>query len=58
LLKVAGDRVVFASDWPHTRFDGLDVKPFVERCLQWTDEAGLTENVFTVNAKKLWDVSG
>jgi predicted TIM-barrel fold metal-dependent hydrolase len=56
LLKIAGDRLVFASDWPHTRFDGLDVKPFVERCLQWTGDAGLTEQVFTLNAKKLWDV--
>ena len=56
LLARAGDRVVFATDWPHTRFDGLDVRPFVERCLQWTDEAGLTEKVFTLNAKELWDV--
>ncbi|KAL5116705.1 hypothetical protein ACEQ8H_005454 [Pleosporales sp. CAS-2024a] len=56
LLKIRGDRLVFASDWPHTRFEGLDVKPFVERCLQWTDEAGLTENVFVLNAQKLWDV--
>jgi predicted TIM-barrel fold metal-dependent hydrolase len=56
LLKIAGDRLVFASDWPHTRFEGLDVKPFVERCLQWTDEAGLKEEVFVSNAKKLWDI--
>lgn len=56
LLKVAGDRIVFASDWPHTRFDGLDVRPFVEKCLQWTDAEGLTEAVFTGNAKTLWDV--
>jgi predicted TIM-barrel fold metal-dependent hydrolase len=56
LLKVAGDRLVFASDWPHTRFDGLDVKPFVERCLEWTNEAGLTKEVFTLNAQDLWDV--
>jgi predicted TIM-barrel fold metal-dependent hydrolase len=58
LLKIRGDRLVFASDWPHTRFDGLDVKPFVERCLQWTVDAGLTEQVFSLNAKKLWDVDG
>lgn len=56
LLKIAGQRIVFASDWPHTRFEGLDVKPFVERCLQWTDEAGLTEQVFSLNAQRLWDV--
>jgi predicted TIM-barrel fold metal-dependent hydrolase len=57
LLKKAGNRVVFASDWPHTRFEGLDVKPFVERCLQWTEAAGLTEEVFSLNARKLWDVA-
>jgi predicted TIM-barrel fold metal-dependent hydrolase len=56
LLKIAGNRIVFASDWPHTRFDGLDVKPFVERCLRWTDAAGLTEEVFVSNARTLWDV--
>jgi predicted TIM-barrel fold metal-dependent hydrolase len=56
LLKIAGKRIVFASDWPHTRFDGLDVRPFVQRCLQWTDAEGLTEQVFTLNAKELWDV--
>jgi predicted TIM-barrel fold metal-dependent hydrolase len=56
LLKVAGNRIVFATDWPHTRFEGLDVRPFVEKCLQWTNEAGLTEEVFSLNAKSLWDV--
>lgn len=56
LLARAGHRVVFATDWPHTRFDGLDVRPFVERCLQWTEEAGLTEKVFTLNARELWDI--
>lgn len=56
LLKKAGNRIVFASDWPHTRFEGHDVKPFVERCLQWTGEANLTDQVFTKNAKELWDV--
>ncbi|KAF2442992.1 hypothetical protein P171DRAFT_363983 [Karstenula rhodostoma CBS 690.94] len=54
LLKKAGNRVVFASDWPHTRFDGLDVRPFVERCMDWTDAAGLTEEVFALNAQELW----
>ncbi|KAF3040758.1 hypothetical protein E8E12_009128 [Didymella heteroderae] len=56
LLKTAGDRIVFASDWPHTRFDGLDVRPFVERCLEWTKNAGLTEQVFVLNARELWDI--
>ncbi|KAG9689824.1 amidohydrolase 2, partial [Aureobasidium melanogenum] len=56
LLKVAGDRCIFASDWPHTRHDGLDIKPFVEAVLDWTDEANLTKEVFSLNAKELWDI--
>lgn len=56
LLKVAGDRCIFASDWPHTRHDGLDIKPFVEAVLDWTDEANLTKEIFSLNAKELWDI--
>jgi len=56
LLQVAGNRIVFASDWPHTRFEGLDVHPFVRRCLQWTDAANLTQQVFVTNAEELWDI--
>lgn len=55
LLETSGHRAVFATDWPHTRFEGLDVKPFVSRCLDWTDEFGLTDAVFSENAKALWD---
>lgn len=57
LFRVRGDRVVFASDWPHTRFEGLDVKPFVENCLDWAESEGVAEQVFSLNAKELWDVS-
>lgn len=56
LLENAQDRIVFASDWPHTRFDGLNVQPFVLRCLQWTEANGATDKVFHSNATKLWDV--
>lgn len=56
LLKLAGDRIIFASDWPHTRFEGLDIRTFVEKCLDWTDAAGLTKKVFSENAHHLWDI--
>ncbi|PVH80488.1 hypothetical protein DL98DRAFT_190845 [Cadophora sp. DSE1049] len=58
LLRVAGmDRVVFASDWPHTRFEGLDIKPFVKTVMEWCDwDEGLIERVFRGNAEVLWDV--
>lgn len=56
LLKFADERIIFASDWPHTRFEDLDIRPFVEKCLNWTDTVGATEKVFSQNARRLWDV--
>lgn len=29
ILRVAPSRVVFATDWPHTRFEGLDIRPWM-----------------------------
>jgi len=56
ILRVQNDRVVFATDWPHTRFEGLDIKPFEERCLEWAEDAGCVDKVFSTNARSLWDV--
>ena len=51
------NRVVFASDWPHTRFEGLDIKPFVKRVMEWCEwDERLIERVFRGNAEMLWDV--
>jgi predicted TIM-barrel fold metal-dependent hydrolase len=60
LLKArGGDGVVFASDWPHTRFEDMDIKPWVEQCLEWCgDDAVLAKKLFRDNAKVLWDVDG
>lgn len=57
LLKIARHRMVFASDWPHTRFEGLDVKPFVSRCLDWAEEFDAKDLVFRENPEELWDIS-
>ncbi|KAK5031065.1 hypothetical protein LTS07_004800 [Exophiala sideris] len=36
LLRVAGTtRLVFATDWPHTRFNGLSIVPFVQQSVEW-----------------------
>lgn len=58
ILRVAGrDRVVFATDWPHTRFEGMDVEPFVCKVVEWCDgDRELIERVFRHNAEQLWDV--
>ncbi|KAL5335043.1 hypothetical protein BJX70DRAFT_410760 [Aspergillus crustosus] len=58
ILRVAGmDRAVFASDWPHTRFEGLDIRPFMETLLDWCGrDQVLIERVFRANAETLWGV--
>lgn len=60
LLWVAGkERVVFATDWPHTRFEGLDIKPFMEKVLEWCgNDDELAERLFRGNAEDLWVVKG
>jgi len=59
LLDVrGGDGVVFASDWPHTRFEGVTVQPWVDRCLEWCqNDKELQSKLFRDNARALWDVS-
>ncbi|KAK8070206.1 hypothetical protein PG994_006822 [Apiospora phragmitis] len=57
LLRVAGrDRVVFATDWPHTRFEGLDIRPWIRAVLvDWCRrDVALIERVFRGNAEELW----
>ncbi|KAJ9622508.1 hypothetical protein H2204_011521 [Knufia peltigerae] len=58
LLRVAGPtRIVFATDWPHTRFNGLDIEPFVKQCIGWCDnDIVLVNRIFRETAEELWDV--
>lgn len=58
LIRVAGrTRLVFATDWPHTRFNGLDIRPFVARCVEWcAGDQELLRRLFRGNAEELWDV--
>lgn len=56
LLRVAPCRVIYATDWPHTRFDGLNIRPFTESCLRWcSSEPGLAERVFRLNTEEMLD---
>lgn len=53
----AGEGLVFASDWPHTRFEGVEVEPWVGLCLEWCDgDEALARKLFRENAEVLWDV--
>lgn len=57
ILRLRNDRVIFATDWPHTRFEGLNIRPFEEKCLEWAREANAVQKMFSDNAKELWDVA-
>lgn len=58
IIRLRGmDRVVFATDWPHTRFEGLDIRPWMEKVLDWCEHnPRLRERLFVKNAEDLWDV--
>ncbi|KLJ07280.1 hypothetical protein EMPG_17227 [Blastomyces silverae] len=58
LMRADKERLVFATDWPHTRFKGIDIAPFAEACLRWCaeEDAGMAERLFRRNAEVLWDV--
>jgi predicted TIM-barrel fold metal-dependent hydrolase len=60
LLRIAGKtRLVFATDWPHTRFNGLKIQPFVQQCLKWCeDDPLLIQRLFQGNAEDLWSLGG
>ncbi|KAK2007244.1 amidohydrolase [Colletotrichum eremochloae] len=54
-----GDRVIFATDWPHTRFEGLDIRPWMETVLGWCgNDDALVDRLFRGNAEELWNTRG
>lgn len=59
IVRLRPDRVVFATDWPHTRFDDLEVGVYLEKILDWVEGEGVDlERVCVKNAEELFDVKG
>lgn len=57
-LAAAPDRVIYATDWPHTRFTGVNISPFTEWCLQLcAHEPELAEKLFRRNTERMLDVN-
>jgi predicted TIM-barrel fold metal-dependent hydrolase len=52
-LREAPTQVLYATDWPHTRFLGVDIEPFTELCLRICGSQALAERVFRLNAEDL-----
>jgi predicted TIM-barrel fold metal-dependent hydrolase len=58
LVQEAPDRVVYATDWPHTRFKDIDPVPFIEMCYDWCGpDDKIADKLFAKNAEHLWNVS-
>lgn len=56
-LSAAPDRVIYATDWPHTRFSGIDISPFTECCLDLcVSKPGLAERLFRRNTEEMLGV--
>lgn len=55
LIRVAPSRLVYATDWPHTRFKGVDARPFRDACLRWSGVQDVADKIFRSNAEELWD---
>lgn len=56
LVRTTSNRLVFATDWPHTRFEGSDIQPFIKTCLRWcAGDPQLKDMLFRRNAEDLWD---
>lgn len=58
VLRTRPDRAVFATDWPHTRFDDIDVSNYLEKVLDWIEEVAVSPTqVLVKNAEELFDVA-
>ncbi|KAH0539038.1 hypothetical protein FGG08_004384 [Glutinoglossum americanum] len=58
LQATGGEKLVFATDWPHTRFEGVDVDiaGFAEKVVGWCEgDEKTVEKVFKLNAEDLWE---
>lgn len=53
-LTTAPDRVIYATDWPHTRFTGVDISPFTEWCLDLcAHDPILADKLFRSNTERM-----
>ncbi|CAG8188190.1 unnamed protein product [Penicillium olsonii] len=56
-LAAAPSRVIYATDWPHTRFSDVDISPFTECCLDLcSSKPGLAERLFRRNTEEMLGV--
>ncbi|KAL4909912.1 hypothetical protein BDW74DRAFT_143995 [Aspergillus multicolor] len=52
-IREAPHRVLYATDWPHTRFRNIDIEPFTEMILRRCGSWAMAKRVFRYNAEEL-----
>lgn len=56
ILRTRPDRCVFATDWPHTRFEDVDVTQYLEQLFSWCEaESVPIKQILVDNAEQLFD---
>ena len=51
---VAPQRLIYGTDWPHTRFEDIDSNRFAKTCLRWASKSGIVDSLFRDAAIELW----
>ncbi|KAF2161133.1 hypothetical protein M409DRAFT_28463 [Zasmidium cellare ATCC 36951] len=56
LLRIDSTKAVFGTDWPHTDYEGIDIRPWVKHLADLTSEnKTVQQRVFQDNARTLYD---
>ncbi|KAK5170416.1 uncharacterized protein LTR77_005004 [Saxophila tyrrhenica] len=56
ILRMRPDRCVFATDWPHTRFEDVDVTQYLQELFEWCEAENVSiEDICVKNAEELFD---
>lgn len=56
ILRTRPDRCVFATDWPHTRFEDIDVTIYLEELFNWCEAENVPlRQILVDNAEELFD---
>ena len=56
IIRSRPDRCVFSTDWPHTRFEHVDVALYIEELFNWCDaEMVPLKQILVDNAEMLFD---
>ena len=56
IIRTRPDRCVFATDWPHTQFEGLDVTQYLEEIFNWCEVENVPlKKILVDNAEELFD---